>query len=151
MVRGERELQARLRAIGQTRTMMKAIQIGGVREAKRLVPRRTSNLGRTIRFGPVTDTTCAIEAGGTREVGYAAVVERGSRPHTIVPRKAKVLAWGGERTLGGRLRAGARPTNFARSVRHPGQRAQPYLVPGLRKGAEEEGITALVESWNRAD
>ena len=150
MIVGERQLQARLRAIGKTDGLMRAIVIHGVREAKQLVPRRTGNLGRTIRPGSTTATRGEIRAGGVRNVGYAAAVELGTRPHIIRPRKAKVLAWGGGRTLGGRLRAGERPTHFARSVRHPGSRAKPFLVPGLQRAVTAEGVNVIVQLWNAA-
>lgn len=150
MIQGERQLQARFRAIGRTDLLMKAIVIRGVREAKLLVPRRTGNLGRTIRPGTVNRNHGEIRAGGVRLVGYAAAVELGTRPRTIRPRRAKVLAWGGARTLGGRSRSGSGPTHFARSVRHPGQKAQPYLRPGLQKAVSDQGIDMLVQLWNQA-
>jgi hypothetical protein len=148
---GADELRARLKAIGETRQMMGTIALVAVREAKMLVPRRTGNLGRTIRVGRVTSTDAEVLAGGRLNVGYAAAVEFGTRPHIIVPRRARMLAWGGARTLGGRLRKGARATHFARMVRHPGTRAQPYLVPGIKKALEKAGIAAnIVDAWNRA-
>lgn len=149
-LKGKRQLEARLKAIGQTDLLLREIVIHGVREAKLAVPRKTGNLGRTIRVGTVTKTTGSIKAGGVRNVGYAHSVEFGTRPHVIRPRSKKVLAWGGPRTLSGRLRAGGKPTHFARSVRHPGSKAKPYLVPGLRKAALERGIESIVALWNRA-
>ena len=150
MLQGERQLRARLKAIGQTDTLMRAIVIRGVSEAQALVPRKTGNLFRTIRPGSVSKDHGEIMAGGTRNVGYAGAVELGSRPHTIVPRRAKVLAWGGARTLGGRLRSGSAPTHFAKRVRHPGNRPKPYLRPGLQKAATEGGIESIVKLWNGA-
>lgn len=149
-LQGKRQLDARLRAIGDTRVLLRDIQIHGVREAKLLVPRKTGNLGRTIRVGTVTNTSASIVAGGERNVGYAAAVEQGTRPHVIVPRKAKVLAWGGKRRLSGSLAKGSKPTHFAMRVNHPGTKAKPYLVPGLRKAATEQGIDAIVNLWNGA-
>ena len=148
---GADELQARLWAMSNTRLMLGTVALVAVREAKSLVPRRTGNLGRTIRVGRVTEDSAEVLAGGRREVGYAAAVEFGTRPHVIRPRRAKVLAWGGSRTLGGRLRKGSRATNFARFVRHPGTRARPYLLPGIRRAIERAGIKAnIVDAWNRA-
>lgn len=156
MLRGKPQLEARLHAIGKTETMLRGIQIRGVFLAKQNTRkfRKTGNLGRTIRFGPVDARHAVIYAGGQLQVGYAAAVEFGTRPHIIRPRNAKVLAWGGPRTLGGRLRVSggvqARPTHFAKLVHHPGTRAQPYLVPGLRQAASEEGLGSLVKAWNAA-
>ena len=148
---GADDLQRRLAAIGNTQGVLRTLAIASVREAKLLVPRRTGNLGRTIRVGRVTDESAELLAGGQNEIGYAAAVEFGTKPHVIRPRRAKVLAWGGKRTLGGRLRKGSRPTHFARSVRHPGSRAKPYLRPGIERALQRGGITAnIVDAWNRA-
>jgi len=148
---GADELQARLKAIGSTKGQLRVVAVRAVAEAKLLVPRRTGNLGRTIRVGRVTDSDAEIVAGGRRTVGYAAAVEFGTQPHIIRPRRARVLAWGGARTLGGRLRKGAKADHFARFVRHPGTRAQPYLRPGVEKALQAAGILrGIVDSWNRA-
>ena len=151
---GADKLRARLRAIGQTQVLLRDIQGHGVREAKILVPHRTRNLSRTIRPGRVTADYAEIVAGGRNTVGYAAFVERGTRPHIIRPRTKKALAWGGPRTLGGRLRVKngvtASATNFATVVHHPGTRAQPYLVPGFQKAVKDAGITTIVKLWDGA-
>lgn len=146
---GKRQLQARFKAVGKTEVLLRQIGLRGVQEAQYTVPRRTGNLRRTIRLGDVGRDHVSIKAGGSRDVGYAAAVEFGSRAHDIVPVRAKVLAWGGPRTLGGRLRKGGKATHFARRVHHPGTRAQPYLGPGL-KTAAEEGSDIIVEIWNGA-
>jgi len=145
---GTRQLQSRLEALGNTKQHLGRIGLEGVAEAKARVPRRTGNLARTIRLGRVTETSVEVTAGGRNKVGYAAAVEYGSRAHVIRPRKAKVLAWGGVRTLGGRLRKGAHATNFARRVRHPGTRAKPYLVPGVMAAVRRVGSGLLVKAWN---
>jgi hypothetical protein len=84
---------------------------------KRRTPVKTGNLRRTI--------TSRVERPGVRGVvgtnaSYARPVHEGSRPHTIRPRRARVLRFkkGGE-------------TIFARFVRHPGTRGQPFLLDGL--------------------
>jgi hypothetical protein len=151
VITGEAGLKRRLSAIGEApKEILQEVGLHAVREAKILVPRRTGNLGRTIRIGAVTDEYVEVRAGGTSQVGYAAAVEFGSRAHVIVPRTASVLAWGGPRTLGGRLRSGGRPTNFARRVNHPGSRAKPFLIPGLEKALQLVGIEAVIRRWNQA-
>lgn len=151
VLKGGKQLQARLNAIGKAPPkMLREVGIRAVSEAKHLVPRKTGNLGRTIRLGSLTSSSVEVRAGGQLNVGYAAAVEFGSRPHVIRPRRAKVLAWGGARTLAGGLRAGSRPTNFARSVRHPGTRAKPYLIPGFRKALDLVGLGGIVDAWDRA-
>lgn len=148
---GADELQARLAAISDTRQMVGRIALRAVAEAKILVPRRTGNLGRTIRLGKVDADSAEVLAGGKLKVGYAAAVEFETKPHIIRPRRRKALAWGGSRTLAGGLRKGARPEFFARLVRHPGTRAKPYLVPGIRKALQVAGLKVqIVDAWNRA-
>lgn len=151
VITGQRQLQARLTAMGKApREMLREVGIRGVAEAKHLVPRRTGNLGRTIRIGAISQTHVEIRAGGQLNVGYAAAVEHGTRPHVILPKRAKALAWGGARTLGGRVRSGSAPTNFARRVNHPGTKAQPFLIPGLEKALRIVGLDKIVERWNEA-
>ena len=150
-ITGQKQLAARLNAMAKApKDMLREVGLTAVSDAKRIVPRRTGNLGRTIRIGSMTDTHVEVTAGGTLNVGYAAAVEFGSRPHVIVPRRAKALAWGGGRTLGGRLRAGSQATHFARRVNHPGTRAQPYLIPAFEKALRVVGLDKVVERWNKA-
>lgn len=157
-IQGVGQLMARLKAASTPRGLLPTIQIAAVREAKLIVPHRTRNLSRTIRPGHVDLTSATVIAGGRLKVGYAAVVERGSRPHIIRPKAGRrgrnggqaMLAWGGSRRLSGSLRSGSSPTHFARSVRHPGTRAQPFLVPGLIKAARDNGVEAIVKAWNGA-
>jgi len=133
------------------RSVLGRIAVLAVKEAKDLVPVKTGNLRRTIRVGQITSTSARILAGGQREVGYAAHVEFGTGPHVIVPRKAKVLAWGGNRRLSGTLRSGASAEFFAMKVNHPGSRAKPYLVPGAKAAMRTAGLKdALIKTWNEA-
>src|SRR6478609_9137725 len=143
-------MQARLNAIGKTEVLVRDIVIHGVAYAKAAVPRKTSNLGRTIRPGRISATYGELIAGGQRNVGYARFVEEGTRPHIIRPRTKKALAWGGPRRLTGSLRSGASPTHFAKVVHHPGTKAHPYLVPGLQRAVNETGTSAIVKLWNDA-
>lgn len=150
-IKGDRELNRRLIALGEgPKDMLREVGVTAVREAKILVRRRTGNLGRTIRVGSLTDTHVDVVAGGTRNVGYAAAVEFGSRAHVIVPRHASVLAWGGGRTLGGRLRKGSKATHFARRVHHPGTRPHPFLIPGFERALRAVGLDAIVARWNKS-
>lgn len=151
VLKGGKEMERRLAAIGRApKELTRQVAIEGVAFAKILVPRQTGNLGRTIRIGSISETHAEIRAGGALNVGYAAAVELGTRPHVIRPRRAKVLAWGGARTLSGRLRAGSAPTNFAAKVNHPGTKAQPFLIPGMRKALEVVGLGSIVKAWNKA-
>lgn len=150
-ISGGKQLQARLNALGRApEDLLRQVGIEAVAQAKIRVPRKTGNLGRTIRLGAKSPTHVEVKAGGELNVGYAAAVEFGSRPHVIVPKRAKTLAWGGARTLGGRLRAGSRATNFAKRVNHPGTRAQPFLIPGFHDALRIVGLDFLVDRWNKA-
>lgn len=68
---------------------------------------------------------------------YAAYVELGTKPHTIMPRNARVLAWQSGGSPGRYVTSGsgrrryaagsAGSASFARIVHHPGTKAQPYM------------------------
>jgi hypothetical protein len=146
-VQGMDALIKRMKAIGETKPAMRAVQLSAVHEAHALVPRRTGLLQHRIVPGRVSDTEAVIEA----RTPYAAAVEYGSKPHIIRPKRAKVLAWGGPRRLSGNLRSGAKPTNFAALVHHPGSKAHAYLVPGAKRALEKAGILAsIVDQWNKS-
>jgi len=145
-VQGMDALIKRLNAIGEPKPLLRALQLSTIHEAQALVPRKTGLLQRRILPGAITNDHAIVKA----DTPYAAPVEFGSKPHIIRPKKAGgVLAWGGPRRLSGRLRTGAKPTNFARFVHHPGSRAHPYLIPGAKKAAG--GLKDLIITrWNSA-
>ena len=168
-LKGADDLMARFEALRNgtaSRAVLGRFGLLAVQRAQERVPRRTGNLFRTIRVAEVDVDAqrVRVTAGGTGRrganqygtyasgaVGYAASVEFGTRPHVIVPRTRKALAWGGARRLSGSLRKGAKPTNFARRVNHPGTRAQPYLRPGAEQALREVGLSDVVVSvWNEA-
>jgi hypothetical protein len=150
-VTGVRQLQARLRAIGDTRPMMRTLQIATISEAQARVPRRTGHLQRSIGPGLLTDTEAQVEA----RTPYAATVELGSRPHVIRPKRRRVLAWpedAADRTLAGRPRKNMKGRMvFAGKVNHPGTKPRPYLVPGAKAAVENGGFRDIViDRWNDA-
>ena len=149
-IEGQDELNKRLEALGDTRKFLGQVALMAVARAKELVPRKTGNLGRTIRLGQVTESEAQIIAGGQGGVGYAQAVEYGSRPHEIVPRYRKALAWGGERRLSGSLRSGSKATNFAKRVKHPGTKPKPYLRPAAEEAVSKSGMEILIRAWNEA-
>jgi hypothetical protein len=149
-IEGMDDLAKRLEAIGDHRQFLGRIGLLAVSYAKETVPRRTGNLGRTIRLGRVTESDAEILAGGQQGVGYARHVEFGTRPHVIVPRNRRALAWGGARRLSGNLRAGAAATVFATRVDHPGTRPNPYLRPAAERAVRETGVDQIVKAWNEA-
>jgi hypothetical protein len=149
-IEGMGDLNKRMDALGDHRKMLEMVALKAVAYAKETVPRKTGNLGRTIRVGQVTSTDATILAGGQFGVGYAQVVEFGSRPHVIRPRNRKVLAWGGNRRLSGNLRSGAGATSFAMVVNHPGTQPKPFLRPAAERAVRESGIEGIIRVWNDA-
>jgi hypothetical protein len=85
-------------------------------EAKNLCPVVTSNLKNSIAHEVVGGTLVRI---GTN-VEYAAAVELGSKPHTILPKNSKLLVF----NIGGE-------TIFATKVEHPGTEPHPFLRPAV--------------------
>lgn len=153
-LKGKQGLQRRLKAIGETHFLMRAIQLETIAEAKRLVPRKTGHLGRSIVPGPVDDDHAVVEA----RTPYAAAIEFGGKEYDIFPKRARVLAWPaseGGRRLSGRARTkGGKPTGptvFAMKAHHPKTKAQPYLIPAAKEAFRKHGIDVIVEKWNKAD
>jgi hypothetical protein len=142
------KLNRQLDAIGDTSGVLRTIQLAAVAEAKRLVPRQTGTLARSIGPGSLTPAFAIVQA----RAGYAAYVELGTKPHVIRPKRKRVLAWaataGGSR-LSGRPRKGA-TMRFAKVVHHPGTKPNPYLLPGARFALRKAGVLDIIEKWNRA-
>ena len=156
-LKGYEQLQRRLNAIGVTGDFMHQLGFMAVREAKAIVPRKTSNLEHTIHVASFTPTSVQVVAGGDKKVGYAAYVEYGTGPHDITPNAKKALRWAVSSSKG--FRATGSPSSakgnkigyaFAKRVHHPGTRAQPYLMPGAKRAVEQTGLQALVDKWNGA-
>lgn len=162
---GSRDLQNKLIALQNgTANVMILRQMGTevVSRAKDKVPQKTRNLHRTIRVDEVNEAqqTVRVVAGSTNgKVGYAQYVEFGTKPHVIVPKPGRrgrngrpaALAWGGDRRLSGNLRSGARPTNFAARVNHPGTRPRPYLIPAAQETVRSVRLApTVVKVWNDA-
>ena len=56
----------------------------------------------------------------TSNIKYAVMVEKGTKAHIIKPKDKKALYWKGAR-------------HPVKSVRHPGSRAKPFLIPAFEK------------------
>ena len=56
----------------------------------------------------------------TSNIKYAVMVEKGTKAHIIKPKDKKALYWKGAR-------------HPVKSVRHPGSKAKPYLIPAFEK------------------
>lgn len=101
-----------------------------VNRAKVLAPVDTGRLRASIRADPprIFSLRGSLTVGS--DVEYAAMVNDGTRPHTIRPRRAQALRF----TVGGRV-------VYARVVQHPGTRARPFLDRALREVAAQRGYT----------
>lgn len=99
-----------------------------LRRRKRLT-HRTGRLGRSTKIVGPTRKGEEVVGGLTSTAPYSSIHEKGgsTRPHLILPRRAKVLRW--------QTPSGPR---FARSVRHPGSRirARPRIGPALADAFE---------------
>lgn len=91
-------------------------------EMKIKVPVDTGNLRDHLRIKVLADRWEI----GPEGVDYAMAVEHGSKPHTIRAKNGGTMAF----QIGGR-------TVYAKSVRHPGNRAQPYIRPAYEKYVKE--------------
>ena len=144
---GQAALQRRLRAVADGRTLLQTVQLKAVAEAKRLhAPnRKTGHTSRTIMPGGSGPGFTIVQAQGA-----AVFLEFGTKPHTIRPRKASVLSWTANKRLSGRARTNGGRRFFAKVVRHPGTKPQPFLVPGAIAALDAVGSKSIVDSWNRA-
>jgi hypothetical protein len=137
-IKGIPQLNTRLEAIKPSPGLMRELGLTAIAEQKRLVPRKTGNLGRSIGIGSVTATV--VETVAT--AAYAAFVELGTRAHDIVPRTKKVLRFKPK---------GATSVVYAKRVRHPGTRPQPFMLPGAQNAVRKVGFKdVVVKKWNDA-
>ena len=143
---GQEALRRRLRAIEDGRPVLQTIQLRAVAEAKKRVARKTGHTARTIAPGGSGPSFTIVQAAGA-----APFLEFGTKPHVIVPRRARALAWpaAGSARLSGRTRTGGRRI-FARRVNHPGTRPQPFLVPAAVAAVRSVGLQPLIDAWDRA-
>ncbi len=68
------------------------------------------------------------------EVDYTKWVIRGTHPHVILPKTAKILAWKGADGL----------MHFAKRVNHPGTAPNPFAQRGMSKA--QDGIRAAIQA-----
>jgi hypothetical protein len=98
-------------------------------EARAKVPVKTGNLGRSIEEEPMLPSGPFRVSGGViAKAKYAKFVHDGTSPHLIRPKNGRYLVFPGR--SGGMV--------FARSVRHPGTRARPFLANAATKIIAEE-------------
>ena len=76
-----------------------------------------------LRRGIATDIGNMEVTVHTSNIKYARGVEEGTRSHTIRAKNKKALYWKGAK-------------HPVKSVRHPGSRAKPFLIPAFEKEKE---------------
>ena len=98
--------------------------------AKRNITNNGSVKTGHLRRGVTTDIGNMEVTVHTSNIKYARGVEEGTRPHIIRAKNKKALYWKGAK-------------HPVKSVRHPGSRAKPFLIPAFEK--EKEVITKDLE------
>ena len=73
-----------------------------------------------LRHGIATDVGNLEVTVHTSNIKYARMVEEGTRPHIIRAKNKRALYWKGAK-------------HPVKSVRHPGSKAKPYLIPAFEK------------------
>lgn len=110
----------------QDRTLLAAGSLIVVRHLQAEAPTKTGRLRGSI--------VAKDESGGVGfySVRYGRYVNDGTRPHTIIPRTARVLVF----QVGGK-------TVFARQVNHPGTKANPFVRRALDASTDELKVLML--------
>ena len=91
--------------------------------AKRNITNNGSVKTGHLRRGVTTDVGNMEVTVHTSNIKYARGVEEGTRPHIIRAKNKKALYWKGAK-------------HPVKSVRHPGSRAKPFLIPAFEKEKE---------------
>ena len=91
--------------------------------AKRNITNNGSVKTGHLRRGITTDVGNMEVTVHTSNIKYARGVEEGTRPHTIKAKNKKALYWKGAK-------------HPVKSVRHPGSKAKPFLIPAFEKEKE---------------
>lgn len=94
-----------------------------VADAKKRAPVDLGDLKQSIASIKVDNKTVKILANATGNAPYAAHVEYGTKAHEIKPKKGKAL----------KFKVGGKDV-FAKSVKHPGTKKQPFFFPAFFKG-----------------
>lgn len=136
-LRGAPQLRRRLRAI---KTVFKPVgrewTERTVNLAQRRVAVRTGATKRSIRRKNASQTRAAVQA-----THGARFLEAGTKEHTLKAKRVEAMKFTDQ---------GGRP-HFAKKIRHPGMRAQPFLRRSGHDALNDLNILReLIELWNRA-
>lgn len=155
-VQGMDALLRRMKATGEPKPILRALQLSVIHEAQALTPRKTGNLQRSIVPGELTDSHAVVRVNAK----YGIYVEKGTGIHG--PRKQRiqpggVMHWkGGGKSkvrLSGRSRVvrGKSLGDDVFAMSTEGAKAQPFLEPGAKKAISKAGLAdIIVAQWNGA-
>lgn len=137
-LQGAPELKRRLKAIKQTfRPVGRKWATSTARHARAQASfeNRSGKGRRSIRVKSASQKRATVVASY-----YVAILDRGSKAHTITPRKAKTLAF----------QAGGR-TVFSKKVHKPAMRGLGFATRAARDGLRDNPMAAeLIKLWNDA-
>lgn len=133
---GAKQLKARLRAMRQVwKPVARRWADETVLEMKPHIPVRTGKTRKSVRRGLVTTKRATVMA--SRVVDF---LDAGTKAHTIVPKKASVLAFD---------RGGT--TIFAKRVNHPQTRGRRFKAAAATRALEKtDALAELTKLWNDA-
>jgi len=149
-------LQRRLKAIGEPKPLLRALQFSVIHEAQDFAPRKTGNLQRSIVPGEVTETSARVVVNAK----YGIYVEKGTGLYGPKKRRidvGHVMHWKGGGPAKVRLSGRSRVVKgrslgddvFAMST--AGSKAQPFFEKGARKAIAKSGVSdIIVAEWNGA-
>lgn len=136
MLRGAPELRRRLRAI---KTVFKPVGRQWTDETTRLARSRVRVVSGKTR-NSIRRKNASMTKASVVATGGARFLEAGTKAHTITAKKMTALKF----NLAGQPR-------FAKKVKHPATRAQPFLRRSGRDALEKLDILKdLVDLWNKA-
>jgi hypothetical protein len=147
----------RMRALGETQPLLRALQLSTIHEAQALAEpfSKSHFLQRNILPGPLTKDYAIVDA----RAPYSLFVERGTglygpKHRKIVPQSGKFFAWRvGQVTLTGRSRVsgGQETAGWAFSWHGTkGRPATPFLIPGAKAAVGKAGVGSFITQWNNA-
>ena len=154
--------------------IMRTLGMAAQAEQRKLAPRKTSNLSRTIHLTEVTDTSARIVASAkyarAQNDGSGLYGPKGAK-YAIKPNAKKALAFASQGITTERFGAGAKLTfrltgslsassmrkfgNAAfvvvKGVMHPGVHGQHFMEKGAEKAIGSAGLAErIVSAWDKA-
>ena len=136
MLHGSRELRARLRAI---KTVFKPVGRQWTDETTRLARSRVKVVSGKTR-NSIRRKNASLTRASVVASGGARFLEAGTVPHKIAAKRMQAMKF----NVAGQPR-------FAKKVKHPGSRKQPFLRQSGRDAlAKMDLLRELLDLWNKA-